>query len=598
MKRIMLLAGTAFLYTGMVSAAGLAEHHMKQAGVNCQSCHSTPSKPIKVKDNEALENEACINCHGSLQELAEQAKEPLSPHNSHLIDLSCTSCHAGHKEPVMVCQTCHDSFKSSFRMPFSTSDEVADTFIFPEVSQQAIDKALAAGPMEQHELLIIGAGAAGHAAAVSARQHGVKDVVLLEKQPYIGGNGMLAAGGMASAETLTQAFRGYKDSKELWYQDTMKGGHDLNNPDMVYTLVNNGSSGIDWLMALGADMTSAASAGGHNAERLHRPSGGAKSGPEIINTLKKAADRLGVETRTNSKIIRLVQDNQGKVTGVLVQGKHTGVHVLGAKAVVIASGGFARNNALVAKYRPDLKGVDSTNNPGNVGDALTFATAIGVDTVDVDQIQAFPTAAAGKMVISGTARGAGAILLNRDGDRFCDEMGPRDKVSASIWAQPGKDAWLVFDETVFERLGQLRGMLELGIIHKAVDAKDLAAKTKMKAETVSAAVERYNDFQANGKDNDFGRKNMADDLHFPLYAVQVKPAVHHTMGGLKIGIDTKALGKDGKPIVGLYAAGEVTGGVHGANRLAGNAIADTIVFGRIAGESVADFIKQTSTENK
>ncbi|WP_345881010.1 flavocytochrome c [Shewanella algae] len=595
MKRIMLLAGTAFLYTGMVSAAGLAEHHIKQAGADCQSCHS---QPIEVKDNEARENQACISCHGSLQELAQQAKQPLSPHHSHLIDLSCTSCHSGHKEPVMVCQTCHDSFKSSFHIPFSASDKVADTYVFPEVSQQTIDKALAAGPVERHELLVIGAGAAGHAAAVSARQHGIKDVVLLEKQPYIGGNGMLAAGGMASAETLTQAFRGYQDSKALWYQDTMKGGHQLNNPDLVHTLVNNGSAGIDWLMALGADMTSAASAGGHSAERLHRPSGGAKSGPEIINTLKRAAEKLGVETRTNSKVIRLVEDKQGRVTGVLVQGKHTGVHLLAAKAVVIASGGFARNNALVAKYRPDLKGVDSTNNPGNVGDALTFATAIGVDTVDVDQIQAFPTAAAGKMVISGTARGAGAILLNRDGARFCDEMGPRDKVSECIWAQPGKDAWLVFDETVFERLGQLRGMLELGIIYKAVDAKELAAKTQMNAETAAAAVKRYNGFQASGKDSDFGRKNMADDLHFPLYAVQVKPAVHHTMGGLKIATDTRALNKDGKPIAGLYAAGEVTGGVHGANRLAGNAIADTIVFGRIAGENVAEFIKQTATDNQ
>ncbi len=142
---------------------------------------------------------------------------------------------------------------------------------------------------------------------------------------------MLAAGGMASAETLTQAFRGYQDSKALWYQDTMKGGHQLNNPDLVHTLVNNGSAGIDWLMALGADMTSAASAGGHSAERLHRPSGGAKSGPEIINTLKRAAEKLGVETRTNSKVIRLVEDKQGKITGVLVQGKHTGSAPVGGQ---------------------------------------------------------------------------------------------------------------------------------------------------------------------------------------------------------------------------------------------------------------------------
>ncbi|MGL5470910.1 MAG: flavocytochrome c, partial [Shewanella sp.] len=439
--------------------------------------------------------------------------------------------------------------------------------------------------------IVIGAGAAGHAAAISARQHGVADVVILEKQPYIGGNSMLAAGGMSAAETVTQALKHYPDSKALWYEDTMKGGHNINNPDLVKILTENGSAGVDWLQAMGADLTSASSAGGHNAERLHRPTGGAKSGPEIVNTLKETAKKLGVETRTNSKVIRLVQDKQGVITGVLVQGKHSKLHILGAKAVIIASGGFARNNELVAKYRPDLKGVDATNNPGNVGDALTFAPKVGADVVDVKEIQAFPTAAAGKMVISGTARGAGAIMLNNDGERFCDEMGPRDKVSECIWAQKGKDAWLVFDETVLDRLGQLRGMLDLGIIFKGNSADEMAKATNMNAQKFDQAIKRYNDFKVKGKDADFGRKNMADDLQYPIYAVKIKPAVHHTMGGLKINTKTEVIDQNGLPIKGLFAAGEVTGGVHGANRLAGNAIADTIVFGRIAGEQVANSIK-------
>lgn len=589
MKNIILLASFAMFCTSNAAATTLAEHHIESSGSNCSSCHSDP---IDVKDNEQHENKACISCHGTMSELAKDSGQLLSPHHSHLIDLSCTSCHSAHQEPVMVCQTCHDSFKTTFKIPFSQDKQVADTWAYPKVTQKEIDGALSKGPVETRQLIIIGAGAAGHAAAVSARQHGIRDVLLLEKQPYIGGNGMLAAGGMASAETLTQAMKNYKDSKSLWYQDTMKGGHNLNDPKLVDALVNNGSDGIDWLVALGADMSSAASAGGHNAERLHRPGGGAKSGPEIINTLKTAAETLGVETRTNSKVVKLTQDKNGRVTGVLVQGKHSGVHQLGAEAIIIASGGFARNNELVAKYRPDLRGVDSTNNPGNVGDALEFATNVGVDTVDIDQIQAFPTAASGKMVISGTARGAGAILLNREGSRFCDEMGPRDKVSESIWAQQGGDAWLVFDDTVFERLGQLKGMLDLGIIHHAENAKELELKTGMNSKTVSDSLAKYNNFKSKGIDEQFGRKNMADTLIYPLYAVKVKPAVHHTMGGLKIDAQTRTLKSNGQPIEGLFAAGEVTGGIHGANRLAGNAIADTIVFGRIAGESVANYINQ------
>ncbi len=583
------LAVSIFLISSSGYADTLANFHTKQLGNDCQSCHT---KPIEVTDAEAHENAACQSCHGNLAELAAESKNTLSPHKSHLIDISCTSCHSGHQQPVLVCQTCHDSFKTEFKIPFGNDKTIKDTYQYPKVTQAMIDKALKRGPLEQHQLIVIGAGAAGHTAAISARQHGIKDVIILEKQPYIGGNGMLAAGGMAAAETLTQALLGYKDSKQLWYNDTMKGGHNINNPALVKTLTENGSAGIDWLQAQGTDLSSASSAGGHNAERLHRPNGGAKAGPAIINTLKDTAHKLGVETRTNSKVVKLLQDKNGKITGLLVQGKHTGVHMLNADAIVIASGGFARNNQLVSKYRPDLKGVASTNNPGNVGDALTFAPEVGAATVDIKEIQAFPTAAAGKMVISGTARGAGAILLNSNGARFCDEMGPRDKVSEAIWAQKGKSAWLVFDETVLNRLGQLKGMLDLGVIYKANNPQQLAQATQMDATTAANALTRYNQFQADHKDADFGRKNMADDLQFPVYAVNVKPAVHHTMGGLKINPLTEVLNDKNQPIQGLFAAGEVTGGVHGGNRLAGNAIADTVVFGRIAGEQAANFIKQ------
>lgn len=581
------LAMSVFFISVSSYGETLADFHKSQ-GHNCQSCHT---KPVKVDDAETHENKSCEGCHGTLAELTEKSKKKLTPHHSHLIDLSCTSCHSGHNQPVLVCQACHDTFKTESKIPFSNDAPVLDNYQYASVTQEMIDKALAIGPTEQHQLIIIGAGAAGHASAVSARQNGVKDVIILEKQSYIGGNGMLAAGGMSAAQSLTQATKGYNDSKESWYQDTMKGGRNINNPELVRTLTENGSAGVDWLQAMGADLSSAARAGGHNAERLHRPDGGAKSGPEIIRTLKDTAKKLGVETRLNSKVIQLVQDKEGRITGVLVQGKHSKLHVLGAKAVIIASGGFARNNELVAKYRPDLKGVDATNNPGNVGDALTFATKVGAATVDIKEIQAFPTAAAGKMVISETARGAGAIMLNNQGKRFCNELDTRDKVSACVWSQTNKEAWLVFDETVLDRLGQLRGMLDLGLIFKGGTASEISKLSGMDAQSFEQSINRYNDFKVKGNDDDFGRKNMADDIKYPIYVVKVKPAVHHTMGGLKINTKAQVLNDKDQPIDGLYAAGEVTGGVHGANRLAGNAIADTIVFGRIAGEQVANKIK-------
>ena len=572
-----------------MSAEYLADFH-KGLDIQCKDCHESGIK--NISDTQIEQDIACTSCHGDLHEISEKELETkdLSVHHNHLVDIGCTSCHSGHEEPVMACITCHDGFVEKFSMPF-LNGKLSPANKFPKISASEIDVAIKAGPVETHELIVIGAGSTGYSSAIQARQAGIKDIVIYEKQPFIGGNSQLSAGGYAAAETIVEAKLGFDDSIELMIDDTMKGGHGINDPKLVRTLAENSAEGIDWLMALGADMTTARRNGGHSADRLHRPSGGKKNGPELIGTLQDNAEQLGVKVETNNKVLKIVMSKSGNIAGVVVQGKHSGVRFIKSDAVVLATGGFGWNNELVAKYRPDLKGTPSTNSPGNTGDGIGLAAGVGAKFIDLKEIQTFPTAGDGRLVISGTARGAGAILLNHDGERFCDELLSRDKVSDAIWAQKDKRAWLIWDDAVMEELGQLKGLLPLNML-TVVSNWDDFQKVGLDPKTVKHEIKLYNTFQQEGKDKEFGRKFMARSLRFPMYLADTAPAIHHTMGGVAITPAAQVRDENDRPIPGLFAGGEVTGGVHGANRLGGNAIGETVVFGRLAGESAAYYIKK------
>ena len=445
---------------------------------------------------------------------------------------------------------------------------------------------------EKVDVVVIGAGGAGMAAAITAHDAGSK-VVILEKMAFPGGNTVRATGGINAAETPQQAKLGIKDSIEQMYKDTMKGGHNRNNPELVKVLCENSNDAVQWLIKLGGNFNDVGFMGGATNKRCHRPTGGAAVGPEVVKTLYNAVEARKIDLRTDSQVVDLIV-KKGAVAGVKVKDEDGKVYEINSKAVVNAAGGFAGNNAMVSKIIPRLKGFATTNHPGATGDGLLLSEKVKAAFVDMDQIQTHPTVVETTgVMVTEAVRGNGAVLINKEGKRFFDELNTRDAVSAAILKQTTGHAYMFFDDDVRKSLKAIEGYIKMpGMVIQGKDLDEVAKNMGVPAANLKATMAQYAKDQAAGKDSCCGRTKMERPLNkAPYYAILVTPAVHHTMGGVKINTKAEVINVDGKVIPGYFAAGEVTGGVHGGNRLGGNAQADIIVFGRIAGNSATAYVK-------
>ena len=490
------------------------------------------------------------------------------------------------------------------------------------------------------DVVIIGAGGAGMTAALTASDAG-KSVLVLESQPAVGGNSVKSTGGMNAAKTVYQDANtfdesagvektlkaaegytdneaitalaatvkeqweawqanpeGYFDSTELFALDTLIGGKGLNDPELVNTLVNNSAAAIEYLDSIGIHLNNVAAFGGASVKRIHRPvneegktvSVGAYTVP-LLEAACQSRDNLALLTDVTAE--KLLTNEAGAVIGVEAKGKNGNKVTVNAKAVILATGGFGANLDMVVQYKPDLAGFMTTNAAGIQGQGILMATEIGAATVDMEQIQIHPTVQADTAsLITEGLRGDGAILVNANGERFIDEVGTRDVVSAAEIAQPDSFSWLVVDQKMVDASSVIQGYIKRGLMLQGDSYEALAKELGIPADAFAATMEKWNGYVAEKNDPDFGRTSFANPLDTaPFYAVKVTAGIHHTMGGLKIDSQTHVLNTEGQIIPGLFAAGEVTGGVHGGNRLGGNAVADFVVFGRIAGQQAADSIQ-------
>ena len=489
------------------------------------------------------------------------------------------------------------------------------------------------------DVVVVGAGGAGMTAAITAAGEG-KSVVILESQSMVGGNSVRATGGMNAGKTVYQdenefgesagvektlktaaekyadnetitalaktvseqwaAYQanptGYFDSVELMELDTMIGGKGINDPELVETLCANSADAIDWLDEHGITLHNVSSFGGASVKRIHRPVNAegktVSVGSYMIPLLQENCEKAGVKMMLDTTATEILTDANGAAVGVKATGASGETVTVNAKAVVLATGGFGANLDMVVKYKPELKGFMTTNAPGIQGQGIEMAQAIGAATVDMDQIQIHPTVEANTAaLITEGLRGDGAILINEEGKRFIDEVGTRDVVSAAEIAQTGSYSWLVVDQAMADASSVIQGYIKKGYTVTGATYEELGKAMGVDAAAFAETMEKWNGYVEAKNDPDFGRTSFANPLNTaPYYAVKVTAGVHHTMGGLKINANTEVLNEKGEVIPGLFAAGEVTGGVHGANRLGGNAVADFTVFGRIAGAAASDYV--------
>ena len=441
------------------------------------------------------------------------------------------------------------------------------------------------------DIVVIGAGGAGMSAAIQAVQNGATNVVIVEKTGMAGGNTTRSTGGLNASETTFQDRDAIEDSNQLFIDDTMKGGKNINDPELVKYMAENSAEALYWVNDMGADLTVVGLFGGASVKRIHRPSDTSAVGPVLVKTLLSVVEKNNIPVLYNTKAEEIITDANGAVSGVKVTDAE-GTYTINCKAVIIATGGFGANSEMVEKLNANLKGFGTTNVAAATGDGIAMGTAIGAATVDMEQIQTHPTVhPETQTMYTEAVRGNGAIIVNKEGARFTNEMGTRDVVSAAILEQTDGQAWLIFDEAVRKSLKAIEGYISAGIVFQSETIEGLAAEIGADPATLSATMAKFADDVKAGNPDEFGRAGLELPLtEANFYACMVAPAIHHTMGGLKINTAAEVLNEEGNAIAGLFAAGEVTGGVHGANRLGGNAVTDIVVFGKAAGTSACNYV--------
>ena len=474
--------------------------------------------------------------------------------------------------------------------------------------QKNVEKHATAPVTLQGDVVVIGGGGAGLAAAISANQNGAK-VVILEKMGFLGGSTNVSEGALNAPDPQRQGPQGIDDSVQKFYDQTMKGGHNVGNPELVKHLCEGAYPAVEWLESIGVKFKDeVGTATGALWQRSHYPA--TPSGNSYIRVFEKyIAEHPNVQVITDIEAKDVLKDADGRVTGVLAKHNKTGRYTLfkAEKGVIIATGGFGANVKLRQEVNTGVfkdydlgKSIGCTNFQKSAqGSGILMGKEVGANVIGMADIQVHPcgTPGTGLMEMIRTS-GRNRVFINTDGNRFVNEGAARDVLAKAIFAQKDSTYYVLVNHlrypslTWVDRNGARVGdMIDLGRVVAADTLEELAAKLKMPVENLKGSIDTYNAVVRGEKKDPLGfvANNKADKVmtEGPWYACQKVPTVHHTMGGLQINADAQVLDVNGKVIPGLYAAGETTGGIHGSNRLGGNAIADCMVFGRTAGTNAA-----------
>ncbi|PPQ96817.1 hypothetical protein CVT26_006218 [Gymnopilus dilepis] len=461
------------------------------------------------------------------------------------------------------------------------------------------------------QVIVVGGGLAGLSAAHTLLERGA-NVLLLDKQGFMGGNSTKATSGINGAGTEAQKELNIPDSAKIFFEDTKKSARELARDDLIRVLTGRSGDAVNWLQnKFSLDLSKVSRLGGHSQPRTHRGDAQfpgmvityaqlerledlAVSNPERVKILKKA------------RVTKLLKDETGAVTGVEYQlsGKTESAY----GPVILATGGYAADfteNSLLKQHRPEYWNLPTTNGEHCTGDGQKIAMAIGASAVDLEKVQVHPTGlvdpkepdAKVKFLAAEALRGVGGLLLDNSGKRFVDELQHRDYVTGKIWENGKYPIRLVLNGPASKEIEwHCKHYVGRGLMKRCDSGEALAKEFGLSPEVLKKTFEDYNQSVRTKKDP-FGKKFFQGEWKFDdiFHVAIMTPVLHYTMGGLEIDAESRVVGKDGKPIPGLFAAGEVAGGVHGANRLGGSSLLGCVVFGRVSGDSAAAYLLQTTS---
>jgi len=454
---------------------------------------------------------------------------------------------------------------------------------------------------QNYDVVVVGSGGAGFSAAIEAAEAG-KKVAIIEKMPAVGGNTLISGGEMNAPGNWVQKSLGIEgDSVESYYEDTMEGGDNVGDPKMVRIMAEKALESAEWLRDdIGVEFLDDQlfQFGGHSYKRALIPVG--HTGQELIKKLKAKADELEIPIFLNTQATELIQDDSSKVTGVKAIHQEKDEMIFNAKnAVILTTGGFGSNVDMRKKYNSEYdERYMSTDTEGTTGDGIVMAEKIGAALTNMESIQTYPVANPKTGVISLLAdtRFDGGILINQEGERFVEELERRDVISKAILEQTGGYTYQLWNDTIDDisktkeaHQEEYDELIDEKLLVKADTLEEAAAFFDIDVDNLKETVAKVNEYAKTGEDKDFNHRGGLVSLEKgPYYIEKAVPSIRHTMGGLVINESTVVLDEKGNPISGLYAAGELTGVIQGTNRLGGNAIADIITFGRIAGKTVGE----------
>ena len=473
---------------------------------------------------------------------------------------------------------------------------------------------------EQYDLIIIGGGLAGLTAAYESNMKSniSLNIALIEGLSDIGGNSNRATSGINLLETEPQRRKNIIDNYTIFYQDTMKSGKNINDPLLVSTFINGTKTLYDYYTNnFDIDITLLGQLGGHSVARTHRPTdSNFVIGSYLISKVSQVVKNSNkITIYYNSTLTELLKnENNNEVYGLKYKRNNESTdNKIYCDAIILTSGGYGHDfgdDGLLKEFVPEYMNFPTTNGEQTVGSGVKLGRKIGAQLIDMKQVQIHPTGFVDpknrynkkKFLAPELLRGVGGILINENGQRFCNELGTRDYVTEKVLQNCKKqdtdeidqyESYLLMNQEMANEFGNNFYFYKdvQGFIEQHSNFSELSKNINIDYNNLEKTINSYNEaFEK--KLDEFNKTTFPYkfNLNDTIYSMIITPSIHYTMGGLKINNKAEVLDVNNKTIKGLFGAGEVTGGVHGGNRLGGNSLAECGVYGRISADSAVDYI--------